>query len=311
MSVLAKVRSALLPSRSSLELTEPLPRSIAAQPVRICGAAGCTSGWLKPWKSRQRPVFEDDWACSHRCLAKMVAQAVLRETGGTFQAVDEAPHKHRIPLGLVLLAQGWITHPQLQGALAAQRESGQGRIGDWLAERCGLAEDRIARGLGVQWNCPVLTMEGFSAKAMALMLPKRFVAEFKMVPIRVAGTRILYVAFQETLHTAAALGLEHMSGLQVEGGLLTSSQLEVARKRVMEAESVPVQLRTVTDADDLTAALLRLLEQRQPVASRLVRMNEYFWMRMWTGETSTVKEQMNQTGADDVEDHIFLSQDSR
>ena len=31
-----------------------------------------------------------------------------------------------------MLAQGWITHPQLQKALELQRANGTGRIGDWL-----------------------------------------------------------------------------------------------------------------------------------------------------------------------------------
>ena len=75
----------------------------------------------------------------------------------------DTPHRHRVPLGLVLLAQGWITHPQLQTALEAQRASGQGRIGDWLTQSCGLPEERITRGLGVQWSCPVLGTDGIFA----------------------------------------------------------------------------------------------------------------------------------------------------
>ena len=45
-----------------------------------------------------------------------------------------------------MLAQGWITHPQLQKALEAQRENGTGRIGDWLISECGLEAEQITRG---------------------------------------------------------------------------------------------------------------------------------------------------------------------
>ncbi len=34
-----------------------------------------------------------------------------------------AAHRHRVPIGLVLLAQGWITHDQLKHALEAQRRA--------------------------------------------------------------------------------------------------------------------------------------------------------------------------------------------
>ena len=105
----------------------------------------------------------------------MVRAAIRRETGEMNGVGVDVPHRHRVPLGLVLLAQGWITHPQLQAALEAQKQTGQGRIGDWLVQSCGLAEERVTRGLGVQWSCPVLAMNGFSPSAMALVMPKRFI----------------------------------------------------------------------------------------------------------------------------------------
>jgi hypothetical protein len=273
--------------------------------ARVCGASGCTSGWLKPWKNRSRPVFESDWGCSGRCLHTMVSAAVRREMGEALNDVIE-PHRHRVPLGLVLLAQGWITHPQLQTALASQRAAGQGRIGDWLTRTTGLPEERIARGLGVQWNCPVLSLDGFSPRAMALAMPKRFVAEFGLVPVRVAGQSILYVAFQETMQAAAALALEQMCGLKVESGLLPATELEQARRRLLEADSVPVRIRLMKDADALTDEIVKLLEQKQPVASRLVRIHQYYWMRMWREEGAIPSYGTIPNGIEDMEDHIFM-----
>jgi hypothetical protein len=273
---------------------------------RMCGAPGCTSGWMKPWKNRRRPVFEEEWGCSARCLQTMVGSALARVMGDRSDDATEEPHRHRVPLGLVLLAQGWITHPQLQTALAAQRATGEGRIGDWLTRSCGLAEDRIARGLGVQWNCPVLTLQGFSPRAMAMVMPKRFVAEFGLIPVRAAGSNILYVAFQERLRSAAALGVEQMCGLKVESGLLTTTQLESARTRLLAAESVPVRIRLVNDTDALTSSLVKLLEQRQPVASRLVRIHQYYWMRMWMEEAAMPGIGGLQGSIEDTEDHIFM-----
>ena len=59
------------------------------------------------------------------------------------RSASASPHRHRVPLGLLMLAQGWITHPQLQKALAAQRESGTGRIGEWLMSECGVEAEQI------------------------------------------------------------------------------------------------------------------------------------------------------------------------
>ncbi len=321
MPFLGKFASSLLPARMmqakttrqaaiGLERIRFGAGSVATNPVSvqgtICGAPGCTSGWMKPWKNRQRPVFEDDWGCSASCLYAMVNAALQRERGSTTGEAAEEPHRHRVPLGLVLLAQGWITHPQLQMALASQRASGEGRIGDWLTRHCGLPEERIARGLGVQWNCPVLTLQGFSPRSMAMVMPKRFIAEFGLVPVRTAGSTILYVAFQERLKATAALALEQMCGLKVESGLLTSSQMESARTRMLAAESVPVRIRQVNDADGLTASLVKLLEQKQPVGSRLVRIQQYYWLRIWLEEGAMPRRGGLQTTIEDTEDHIFI-----
>ena len=285
---------------------------LAVQPAlvpdapRTCGAPDCAGGWSAPWKNRRRPIFEQEWGCGSRCLAKLVEAAVRRETGDGLRTDSEAPHRHRVPLGLVLLAQGWITHPQLQSALDAQRASGSGRIGDWLVQGCGLEEERIAHGLGVQWNCPVLSVEGYSPSAMALAMPKRFVAEFGLVPLRIAGSRLLYVAFEESMNAAVALGLERMSGLKVESGLLPGSQFRSARERILAADAVRVENEQVADKDALSAAITRALEQQKPLASRLVRVHQYYWLRMWLESGAIETGSYIPSSTEDVRDFLFL-----
>jgi hypothetical protein len=278
----------------------------ATKKKRMCGAPGCHA-WTLPWKSRNRPIFEQEWGCSARCLSALVQAAVRRETGdGVRGGVDEV-HRHRVPLGLVLLAQGWISHPQLQMALEAQKASGRGRIGDWLTQNCGLGEERIARGLGAQWNCPVLTMENFSPAEMALAMPKRLIAEFGQIPVRVAGSRLLYLAFEERMNAAVALGMEQMRGLKVESGLLPGTQFKTARAAVLAADAVPVQMKLASDRDALTAAIVQVLGQKQPVAARLVRVHQYYWLRMWLETGAMQGAGSLPRSMEDVEDYLFLT----
>jgi len=272
---------------------------------RMCGASGCNGGWMMPWKNRRRPIFEQEWGCSARCLATLVKMAVRRETGDGIRGDRDEPHRHRVPLGLVLLAQGWISHPQLQAALEAQRSSGRGRIGDWLSQSCGLDQELITRGLGAQWSCPVLTVDSFSPAAMALVMPKRLIAEFGLVPLRIAGSSLLYLAFEERMNAAVALGVEQMSGLKVESGLLTGTQFESARTAVLAADGVPVQMKRVADRDALTAGIVRALEQRQPIATRLVRVHQYYWLRMWLETGATRGSGSLPPSPEDVEDYLF------
>lgn len=92
-----------------------------------CANPRCGSGWLHLWRSRETPVFESGWCCSPACAATRVEAAVAREMDARGNSVQG--HRHRIPLGLAMLEQGWITQKDLRAALAAQRAAGSGRLG--------------------------------------------------------------------------------------------------------------------------------------------------------------------------------------
>jgi hypothetical protein len=281
-------------------------RTIAADPQkRTCANPECSSAWAKPWKSRRRPIFEGQWGCGSRCLEAVIRTSVKREVNDGIGAGFEAPHRHRIPLGLVMLAQGWITHPQLRRALEEQKARGSGRIGDWLVGECGLPPEKITQGLSVQWNCPVMTTEGMTPKAMALMLPRLFIEQFGLLPLRIAGGRMLYLAFKENLDAAAAFALERMSDVKVESGLVDDVGYNQARGRLLASEFVPAEMETVRDSEEMTVRIRELLEAKQPVAARMVRMHQYYWMRMWleTGAMSSAGTVPNST--EDVFDTIF------
>jgi Type II secretion system (T2SS), protein E, N-terminal domain len=282
-----------------------LPASLAQiQQRRLCGNAECASGWVRPWRNRRRPIFEGQWGCSGRCVLAMAQAAVRRELGDGASALA-TPHRHRVPLGLVMLAQGWITHSQLQRALAAQRESGTGRIGDWLMRECGLDAEQIARGLSMQWGCPVLTTEGFSPEAMALVMPRIFVERFGLLPLRVAGSRILYLGFADRLDASAALATEQMTELKVESGVLTDVQFEAARSRLLACEGVELKLEVAKDKDAMAARITAILEQKQPIASRLVRLHQHYWLRLWLESGVVGRAGSLPVTSEDMIDHVF------
>ena len=273
------------------------------QQRRLCGNAECMSGWTMPWRNRRRPIFEAQWGCSGRCVLAMVRTAVRRELGDG--ALSPTPHRHRVPLGLLMLAQGWITHPQLQRALAAQRENGWGRIGEWLMSECGLEPEQIVRGLSMQWGCPVLTTEGFSPEAMALVIPKVLVEKFGVLPLRVAGSRILYLGFADRLDASAAFATEQMMELKVESGVVEGASFEAARQRLLACDGVEAKLETAEDNDAMAARITAILEQKQPIASRLVRLHQYYWLRMWLESGALGRTGNLPVTSEDVKDYVF------
>ncbi len=273
-----------------------------------CGNPACGRGWTPPWRSRRYPYFEDRWACSERCLLEMVKMAIAREIDdGVLEGVEDIPgqHRHRIPLGLVLLGQGWITHPQLRKALEMQRLRGKGRIGDWLVSECGLRSEWITRGLSVQWNCPVLTTDGFSPETMARALPKPFIEEYGILPLRVAARRILYVGFQDHLDASSAYAVEQISGLRTECGVIGEERYRKAKEMVLGCRFVNMRRSIVADRDALARSIERVIEQGKPTASRLVRLHRYYWLRLWQEEKDSVRSTRQIPDPGEAADYLF------
>lgn len=244
-----------------------------------CVNPRCNGSWLKVWRSRTVPVFEGGWCCSPECTSTQVASALRREV--EILGYTEKMRRHRIPLGLLMLEQGWITRAQLRGALAAQRAAGAGRIGYWLVRGQGVSEQLVTRGLGLQSACPVLGLEGHEPERVAAFLPRFFVDAFGALPIRSVAGKLLYLGFDARLDPVLALAVERMTGLRVESGLVPDSLFCSAHAHILKAKFPSVELIEAVSEPVLAHELARRVEHARPAECRLVRVHDCFWMRMW------------------------------
>ena len=264
----------VLPGRPALD--SPGKR---LSPFETCANQGCGSGWLHLWRSRSAPVFEGGWTCSARCTAERIASAVRRELDGMGSRQEN--HRHRIPLGLVMLEQGWITSGQLRQALDAQRGAGAGRLGQWLAHQQGVSEQLVTRALGLQWSCLVLPMEFHDAEALTVLVPRLFVDAFGALPLRVAAGKLLYMGFEDRLDPVLALAIERMTGLRVESGLVQGSLFRSAHARMLGSRFPQVELIEASSEAAMVHALSKSIERARPVESQLVRAHDCLWLRVW------------------------------
>jgi hypothetical protein len=191
-----------------------------------------------------------------------------------------AAHRHRVPLGLVLLSHGAVTRDQLRAALTRQRTAG-GRLGMWLVREHGVEERAITRALGAQWGAPVLTLDNHSPEKVAAVVPRLFVDAFAFLPLRTAGGALLYLGFADRIDRSASFAIERMSGLRVEAGLVADRVFGPAHRRMLAAAFPPARLVEAAGVDGLVATLARGVEALRPAEARLVRMHDYFWLRMW------------------------------
>jgi Type II secretion system (T2SS), protein E, N-terminal domain len=267
-------------SESETGSLPPLGRLPRAGMFETCSNPGCGSGWLHLWRSRTAPLVEGGWTCSANCTAERLQAVVARELDGRGTAVEK--HHHRVPLGLLMLEQGWITAGQLRAGLQEQRKNGAGRLGHWLIAREGVSEQLVTRALGLQWSCPVLPLETHDPEGLAPLLPRLFVDAFGALPLRVAAGRLVYLGFEDRLDPVVSLALERMSGLRVESGLVQGSLFQPAHSRMLQAVFPHVELLEATSEPALVRALARRVEQVRPVETRLARVHDCLWMRMWS-----------------------------
>jgi hypothetical protein len=96
-----------------------------------------------------------------------------------------------------------------------------------------------------------------------------------------------------------------MMELKAESGVVEGASFEAARHRLLACDGVEAKLETADDNDAMAARITAILEQKQPIASRLVRLHQYYWLRMWL-ESGALRRAGNlPVTSEDVKDHIF------
>jgi hypothetical protein len=204
-----------------------------------CQDPDCGAGRRLWWRLSGKHAgiaLQGAWYCGAECFERAVRELLSR---AVVESPPAEPAGHRIPLGLVLLSRGKITHPQLQAALEAQRVSGGGRIGEWLEDLGFVTGKQVTAALGLQWACPVLP--GLASNwECAGLVPFHLLEQVGMVPVRyIAARRMLYVAFADGVHYPALYAIEQMLHCHTEPCLVERSVLEAQLAKLLEHTRAP------------------------------------------------------------------------
>lgn len=247
--------------------------------TEICGNVECRTGWLRLFRSRSFPRFEEKWACSAACMERIVVDAVRAQIENWEPGPPE--RSLRMPLGLILLSRGWISQRELREALAAQRRAGHGRIGEWLHRLHDISEETVAKGLAVQWSCAVLPSGMPGLKPAPALIPALLRKRYDLAVLRQGPDATLYLAGKYRPEHAAARALEHVLGEPVHAAFVEDSAwrcAEIAAAPQLETSEVEDPGR-----DGAAAHISELIERVRPYDARLVRVHDHLWLRMWLG----------------------------
>jgi hypothetical protein len=256
--------------------------SHAAQAFPVCANPRCASGWLHLWRKRRVPVVEGGWLCSPACTRSRIEDLLRREHA---EAHPPSVHRHRVPIGLVLLNQGWATHEQIKDALGAQRNGSRLRLGEWLVVNRGLDEAHLTQALGLQWSCPVFSLQKQSGGLPVTLVPRILSETFGFIPLRLSSSGVLYLAFEDRIDHSLTLAVERVTGFAVESGLLCAPEFRKAWQIAQQHRLAPMRLIEAGSFALLAEAFTRQVEKRKPTNARLVRLHDLFWLRLWRPAT--------------------------
>jgi hypothetical protein len=138
-----------------------------------------------------------------------------------------------------------------------------------------------------------------------LVLPRVFVKDYGILPLRIAGNKLLYLGFRDRLDASLAFATERVSGLRIESGMVAEREFEAARSRLLECSFPAAYGKTVRDSDALAAQVAVVLEQRQAAASKLVRLHQHYWLRVWTNPGTRAVLGGAAARLEDISDFLF------
>ena len=250
---------------------------------RHCESPDCLRR-RRPWRVWLEPVrglsLDGRWYCSPECFRNAMTTTI-----GQLLPVAAPPQNqpHRVPLGLLMLSRGYVDEKQLKTALQAQKDSGSGRVGEWLRHLGAVTEEQVTQILGLQWSIPIFPLNQtrqYLECAHLVPLPLLKIAE--MIPVHyVPSSHHLYVAFVDRVNYTALYSVEKMLECHTEPCLALQSHMEQALED-LHGQPRPTEtlIETLCDPSDIADATLVSAAKLGAHGVRVTGFSGYVWTRL-------------------------------
>jgi hypothetical protein len=251
-----------------------------------CASVSCPGTkplWQRLLRRSAGIFLHGQFYCRPQCLETALMGQMSR-----LRAVSPAAQPaHRIPLGLLMVARGKLTHLEVRAALEAQRRAHYGSIGDWI-EKLGFASEQdVTAALALQWGCPVASSFGHAIIDSHGNIPLRILEAFQMVPFNyAASTNTLYLAFGARVDHAALYAIEKILDCRTQPCVAPSKRVarELEQLRLL-ARPNDVEFAT-RDLGEMARITSSYISRLSPEDVRLSRVGRFIWLRMKARRTS-------------------------
>ena len=251
--------------------------------LRQCESPACSHHrWL--WRAWLEPLrgytLDGHWYCRPECFEQALAFAIGQLVPGTAQPPAQA---HRVPLGLLMLSRGMVDNEQLKRALKAQKDSGSGRVGEWLRHIGAVSEEQVTQILGLQWSIPVFPLnQNRRYLECAHLIPLPLLEEAEMVPVHHLPTiQHLYVAFVDRINYSALYAVEKMLECHTEPCLALQSHVLQALKE-LRSRPRPVEnlVANLADPGEMANTIFAHAGRQGATEVRMSGFDGFIWARI-------------------------------
>ena len=184
-----------------------------------------------------------------------------------------------------MLSRGFVDNDQLKKALRAQKDSGSGRVGEWLRHIGAVSEEQVTQVLGIQWSIPVFPLnQSRRFLAYAHLVPYPLLEGAEMVPVHhVPTSQHLYVAFIDRVNYSALYALEKMLECHTEPCLAVQSQVVQALNELRtRARPVEILMESASDTWDMARTVLGHVDRLGGMDVRVSGFDGFVWVRILT-----------------------------
>ena len=260
--------------------------SLMHRSMEVCSAEGCRRrlpAWSGFWGGNHGCFANSDWFCSFGCMEKGIAEAIEI---GRAQLHSRPAVVNRMPLGLMLMGRGVITHEQLKAALAARGTSTL-RIGQVLMQNFGVEEEAITQSIAGQSSCAV-----FRAKAVQESLlhsvPLELVERFGMVPVHISQNRKnLYVGFNGLIDRGILYALEMMLGCHTEPCILSDSTFQALLEKIRGRGADRTGMKGFSTSEEIASMICSRALKTRDACVRFTTCGDSIWTRI-AGSEKTI-----------------------
>jgi hypothetical protein len=182
-----------------------------------------------------------------------------------------------------MLSRGMVDDEQLKNALKAQRDSGAGRVGEWLRHIGAVSEEQVTQILGLQLSTPVFPLqESRGYLDCAHLVPLSLLEEAQMVPVHhLPSSQHLFIAFIDRINYSALYAIERMLECHTEPCLAMQSLVLKALREIRGvSRPAEVVVAYISEAREMATTIVTEAVRMAAADIRVNGFDNIVWARL-------------------------------